>query len=277
MTNEEYWIQRDIKRYLHYTNQVKKVDKELRRLYLNYRKELLDELKIMTLTVQAHNSKSNQVKLNKIQDNIKKVDTILDSLEKAVDDITTNYVAGIYIADKTNLVKALQEAFPEVDITFKTPNLKLVEELVRSNYWSGLTFSERLYSNNELLKKNLREIMQAGVIKGQSYSTMAKLLADKMNTNYKNSYRLIKTEMKAAVTKASLDTYKQCNVEYCMTITSGKDNVCSECKKKANKKIRVDKAKPGVNIAPYHPNCTCSIIPVVDLKLPTTSDTIEVE
>lgn len=277
MTNEEYWRYRSNKRYLHYTNQVSKIEKELVKLYKDYKKELLDNLKIATLTVQAHNTKSNQYKLNKIQDEIKKVDTIINSLNKSVDKILCTYLVDNYVADKANFIDALQKQFPNIDITFKTPNVKLVEELVRSNYWSGLTFSERLYSNNEVLKKQLKEIMQAGVIRGQGYNKMATQLSDRLNISYNNAYRLVKTEMKAAITRADLDTYEKCGIEYCKTITSGKDNVCPECKKRANKKIKIKDAKPGVNVSPYHPRCTCSIIPVVSLKLQQTSDTIEVD
>lgn len=277
MTSEEYWRLRNNKRYLHYTNQVSKVEKELKRLYTSYRKELLNELKIMTLTVQAHNSKSNQVKLNKIQDNIKKVDTILDQLDKAVDKVFGNYLVDIYISDKTDLINTLQKVLNKDDITFDMPNVKLVEELVRSNYWSGYTFSTRLHNNIDNLKYNLKEIMQAGVIKGQSYTQMARLLADKTNSSYKSSFRLIKTEMTAAITQANLDTYKQCGVEYVKIINSKKDNVCPYCKKKNNTKVKLNKARIGVNLPPYHPLCNCAAIPVVSLNLPKTDDIIEVD
>lgn len=159
---------------------------------------------------------------------------------------------------------------------FGIPDGKTVEEIIRQN-WSGLTYSQRIWRNSQNLSYNLKETILNGVIKGSSYDQMIRELSLKMNSDKKKTYRLIKTELKAAITRADLDTYEKAGLQYVETITSGKDNVCKECKRLAHKKIRIDKAIPGVNIAPYHPLCTCSVIPVVNIKVPITSDTIELE
>jgi len=263
-SSREYWLQRDLIRYRRYINQVKKIDEELAKYYNQYYKELLNEIKILQYTVIANNSLSNQAKLELAKEKATIIDTILANLSNTVATITTTYLVDNYISNSMTVIKALEKTLNK-KIVFNQPNVKLVEEIIRQN-WNGLTYSERIWKNSQSLNYQLRDTLINGVIKGSSYKDMVKEFSAKMGSDKKRSYTLIKTELKQAISRSDIDTYKRANIEEMEIINSGKSNVCNSCAKKNHRTVKVKDAKPGVNVPPFHPNCTCSTIPVIDLS-----------
>lgn len=264
-SSRDYWIDRDKQRYLRYINQVKKIDNELNGHYSKYSKELKKQIAILQATVVANNSLSNQAKLQLAEETLIIVETILEELAKAVENTTTTYLVNNYLTNSTTIVRAIEKTLKK-KVIFNQPNVKLVEELIRQN-WSGLTYSERIWKNNKSLNYQIKETLISGVIKGSSYKDMVKEFTAKMGSDKKRSYVLLKTELKQAISRSDIDTYQRAGIEEMEIINSGKKNVCKSCAPKNHKKVKIKDAKPGVNIPPFHPNCTCSTIPVIDLSI----------
>ena len=64
--------------------------------------------------------------------------------------------------------------------------------------------------------------------------------------------------------KSYSDSYKEAGVEYYEYLAVGDDRTSEECMDLNGKIFRLDEARVGENFPPMHPNCRCTIIPVMD-------------
>ena len=94
----------------------------------------------------------------------------------------------------------------------------------------------------------------------------------------KDIERVVRTESKHARNEASAQAYIDMGYEWYMfsSHTEGKssERTCERCREINEEKYRFDKRVVGENFPPLHPNCRCTIIPVIneDKKLKRTKE-----
>lgn len=127
--------------------------------------------------------------------------------------------------------------------------------------WSGQMFSERIWTNRNQLVTQLRSTITNGLIRGSSVQKMSRELAVKMDSSYKNSLRLIRTESAAVIGDATSKSYENLGVgqyQFIATLDNRTSKVCSSLDTKVYK---LSDKQVGVNYPPMHPNCRSAVVP----------------
>jgi SPP1 gp7 family putative phage head morphogenesis protein len=123
-------------------------------------------------------------------------------------------------------------------------------------------FSDRIWSNRTLLVKELRQTITEGLIKGYGNQKMARILKDKVDSNYSNALRLVRTETNYIMGKATIEGYKQSGIVSQYKIVIGFDErTCDKCQAKDGKVYKLEEYEPALTGLPFHPNCRCKLIP----------------
>ena len=72
-------------------------------------------------------------------------------------------------------------------------------------------------------------------------------------------------------TEAAADRYKDAGVTEYEILVAEDERLCNECGAMHGKRFPITEKQPGINAPPFHPNCRCTIIPV----LPDIADSDE--
>ena len=138
---------------------------------------------------------------------------------------------------------------------------RAVEEAINYPYSKDM-FSNRVWDNRDLLVKNLRETLINGLVAGESNQVMARQLKEKMDSNYKNSLRIIRTESSFLMGEASHRAYVENGfIRQYMILATPSDRTCEICMKMDGKTFNLEDKVIGKNYQPFHPNCRCSSKP----------------
>lgn len=148
------------------------------------------------------------------------------------------------------------------------PNQKRLKELSESILFSdfnGTTFSERIWTNQADLQRELEVGIRRTILQGQNPRVAARNLKGLVNTamikkGESASYvaeRLAITESARVQSLAQKVSFEENDIEEYDFIEE--PGACENCKKIArNGPYKVKKMQPGVNAAPIHPFCRCS-------------------
>ena len=171
-------------------------------------------------------------------------------------------------------VRAMSKAFNEqfFDIyysiaiqgkeAFTTINKEGAWHLINSIWCAdGLDFSQRIWNNTELLIETLNEELVACVITGKKTSELKKVLQERFNVSYSSADRIARTEMSHIQNAAAKQRYEDYGIQQMQVWADKDERRCDVCGKLHKKKYPIGAQIP----VPVHPNCRCSIIPVVDI------------
>lgn len=211
-----------------------KYEKELRQRYIASRVSRLQSLQDQTVLQLELLGKSQDVKTYKLLQEIYK-DT---------------YYHGLYNASaKTGLHGRFDRLSTEaVEQICKTP-------------WSNKSFSERIWSNNDKLIKEVRSILSQGAMRGTSIDRMSRQLAKRMEVDYHRAECLIRTESAFIREQAAADAYKQMGVKRYQYLATLDRRTSLICRSLDNQVFAVNEKAAGVNYPPMHPRCRSTTIP----------------
>lgn len=138
--------------------------------------------------------------------------------------------------------------------------------------WSGANFSERIWSNRDKLAGIVRNELTKGMYQGKSSQNICKEISKRMEGSKNDIMRVIRTERSHAVNKAKLEQYKDTGFEYYKYKAAiGQNRTCERCQKlhkeSEEKPIKLSEAVEGENFPPLHPNCRCTIVPVIEYDI----------
>lgn len=159
------------------------------------------------------------------------------------------------------------------NVSFSLLNYKAVEEIVNTKF-KGEHFSKRIWKNRDnlgkLIEKNLQDIVASGMNKDKAVEQIMNI----HNSSFANADRLVRTETMRCINSGQLETYKARGRTHGYYSYSKDRRTCDKCKK-----LGEDTKKnplPLEELEPvHHPNCRCTILPVVDLKKYEKDDIIE--
>lgn len=134
--------------------------------------------------------------------------------------------------------------------------------------WSGANFSENIWKNRDKLAGVVRNELTKGIYQGKSSQRICNEISKRMDGSKDDIMRVVRTERSHAVNKAKLEQYKDVGFEYYEYIAAiGQNRTCERCRKvhKESEKepIELSKAVEGENFPPLHPNCRCTIVPIM--------------
>ena len=200
--------------------------------------ELLLELNTLAMKSRITRWESLQYEIDK-QLNKLAITTEKETKELLTDTLKDNYNRNVFnISKKAGFVA-----------NFSGINNKTVERVL-SYPWSGSNYSDRIWNNKQQLSKIIKEEMTQMVIQGRDSRTIAKRVATRMDTSYKNAVRLVQTEHSYVMNEASKYTYEDLGIEKYEFLATLDSRTCSVCGKLDGKVFKLTEAKVGINYPP---------------------------
>lgn len=154
----------------------------------------------------------------------------------------------------------------QADIGLKGVNtilpLKQIERAIQYP-WSGENFSERIWSNRDKLSRVLKTEIKQSLIQGVNPQKLNKRIREQMGSGYKETQRLVRTELNYALNEATKIAYEEDEIEEYEFLAEVDNRTSVICKELNGQIFKVKDAVVGVNYPPMHPNCRSTTIPVI--------------
>ena len=160
--------------------------------------------------------------------------------------------------------------YAEEQLGFGTNFYRIDSEMLQvviGNPWcNGKDFSERIWANREALAQTLQNEIANGLIRGEDYKTMSRILQQKFeNTSQKQAERLVFTEDTYLSNEAKIRPFERnaayTHYEY---LCVEDHRTCETCRALSGQTFEISKRNAGLNFPPMHPWCRCTVMPVVE-------------
>lgn len=174
------------------------------------------------------------------------------------------------------LSKAFQKQWHDIynsvalpgEAAFSTIDNALVEQMINEIWCAdGRSWSQRIWINNNKLQEALNENLIHVLVAGKKTTELKKLLQEQFNVSYGRANSLVRTEIAHIQTKAAAKRYQDYGLEKYEILGREKDNCGNhgaDCHEMDGKVFYYNEMSIGKNAPPFHPNCRCAIIPVID-------------
>lgn len=149
----------------------------------------------------------------------------------------------------------------EPKIHYSTISTEAAEQIINSVWVAdGKSWSERVWDNTSKLADTLNDELLHCVVTGKKTSQLKELLQERFNASYAEADRLARTEIAHIQTEAAKKRYEDYGIDYVEIWADKDERRCEVCGKLHKKRYPIGAEVP----IPAHPNCRCSIIPVVE-------------
>lgn len=283
--SSEYWDNRALKRLNEaeqisdehiknikkiYEQAYKNIEGEISRVYKNYSKDTgLDVEKLKTKLSKSETSKIwkllTKMGLNKyVKNNYKSRISRLEQIQAQI------YAKAKMIYTKEELEQTMcyngvinssyykavydTQMGTGYDFSFNKIDNNLMKSIL-SEKWSGKNYSQRIWSNTDILAETVSEIVGAALSSGQSIEKTAKQIRDRFKVGKYYSERLVRTETNYFNNQADAMAYKEMGIDKYVFVATLDNKTSEVCQDKDNKVFNYDEMSVGENFPPMHPNC----------------------
>lgn len=256
--NSEYWEKRIANSTWKQYNSLEERNKKLLEFYIDASESIKDELytlaeKYSKDGVLSRTEMHKQNRLQKLNQNFEK---IIEDLGYKVETFAKENMQQGFENVNENIATEMGE------IDFAMPNKNLMEKLFEEE-WRGDSFSGRLWKNQRKLARGLNSILLVGLQQGKTATEMAIQLHNFMGKGFNECHRLVRTETMHYLNSATLQRYKNANVEYVQIWAAADERTCTTCGGYHTQTYPIEK----VPILPLHANCRCTYLPVTDKEM----------
>lgn len=271
MTDAEKYSEEYIKRIKRiYEQAFKNIDAEIERVYNNYSKDTgLDVQKLKELLTYKETSKMwktlKRQGLDKyIKQNYKSRISRLEQIQAQI------YAKAKLIYDKEELENTMcykgvvnntyykavydTQMGTGYDFSFSKLDNNTLNTLLNEK-WSGKNYSQRIWTNTDILANSLSEIVGGALIIGQGIEKTAKQIRDRFNVSKYYAERLVRTETNYFHGQADLMAYEDMGVDKYVFVAVLDNRTSLICQELDGKVFKTKDAQVGVNLNPMHPNC----------------------
>jgi phage head morphogenesis protein, SPP1 gp7 family len=203
-------------------------------------------------------------KLNRLESLLKQTELNLKILTKDYENSSKEHLAENYKQSYSEAAHSLYDC-PTVDfdLTFNRFDENAIEQIVNTK-WSNKDFSGRIWGHYDNMANDLQGILNVGIALGYSVEKMSNQITDRMNVNYSNAKRLIRTESNYILSKATQSLYNNVKLERYQYLATLDYKTSEICQSLDNKIFYVKDMQIGVNCNPMHPNCRSTTIPYLE-------------
>lgn len=132
-------------------------------------------------------------------------------------------------------------------------------------YWKdNKNFSDRIWTNQAQLNESLKNSIIDAAVVGDSYMDVAQNIMKNFGVSYNSAVRLVRTELARVQNQSTIEKYKDIGIDKLSVICVWDDRTCQICLDHEGKEVRVDEVVIGENVGPFHPNCRCTTIAVMN-------------
>lgn len=142
---------------------------------------------------------------------------------------------------------------------------KIIKNLI-AYPWSGTNYSSRIWENRSALSKVLKQEIVQSFIQGISVKDLTNKMMGRLESDKKNTERLVRTELSYALNKATKLSYEDSEIEEYEYLAEIDSRTSQECKNLNGQVFKTEDAKAGVNYPPMHPHCRSTTIPVISYE-----------
>lgn len=129
--------------------------------------------------------------------------------------------------------------------------------------WSGRNYSARVWRNTDQLAQMLEDEIEAAFLSGKSVRRMANVIMDRFGVGYRAAECLVRTETSYVQNQTAAQSYRDAGCTEYEILTASDRRTCRRCAAQNGKRYPFTAMQPGENAPPFHPNCRCTILPVV--------------
>lgn len=256
--NKNYWQKRVKKFDEIYTTETTQVLDDLEYYYKQTYNEVARELAVLQAKYPRGTNTLPSAQEVLLQETLVNIDNQLTLLYENEARIIGNSLRNTYVSTYMMIDDSLKKI--GIDVKDMLPNA--VEDAVRYN-WSGATYSDRIWQHKNNLMFNMKETINRGLIRDSSYHEMAEELSQRMNVSYDACRNLINTEVAAVQNRATLNNYENNGIEKYEVSAILDTRTCSHCNDHDGEIEEVGNGVMGQNLPPYHVNCRCCILPII--------------
>ena len=129
---------------------------------------------------------------------------------------------------------------------------------IATENWSGISFSSRIWKNAEGFNIRVMEDVESLVIGGKMPADVKKQLMEDYNVGWREADRLIRTESSRAYNKSAKDSYISAGIQEGEYLAES--DCCDICREFKGRRLPLGEFPE----LPMHPNCRCTIAPIVE-------------
>ena len=129
--------------------------------------------------------------------------------------------------------------------------------------WSGRNYSARVWRNTDQLAQMLEDEIEAAFLSGKSVRRMANVIMDRFGVGYRAAECLVRTETSYVQNQTAARSYEDAGCTEYEILTASDRRTCRRCAGQNGKRYLFTEMRAGENAPPFHPNCRCTILPVV--------------
>lgn len=145
-------------------------------------------------------------------------------------------------------------------------NAKTAKTIANSSF-KNATFSERIWSQQDLLKNDLYGILSTSLIQGRNPREFIPKVRKSFDVTRYQAERLLRTELTRVRIQAQAESYEANGIDEYEYVACGLRDVCPICKVLDKQIFKLKDMEIGENAPPMHPNCHCSTAPYSDRKV----------
>ena len=129
--------------------------------------------------------------------------------------------------------------------------------------WSGRNYSARIWRNTDQLAQMLEDEIEAAFLSGKSVRRMANVIMDRFGVGYRAAECLMRTETSYVQNQTAARSYQDVGCTDYEILTASDRRTCRRCAAQNGRRYLFTEMQAGENAPPFHPNCRCTILPVV--------------
>ena len=145
-------------------------------------------------------------------------------------------------------------------------NAKTAKTIANSSF-KNATFSERIWSQQDLLKNDLYGILSKALIQGRNPREFIPKVRKSFDVTRYQAERLLRTELTRVRIQAQDESYEANGIDEYEYVACGLKDVCPICKVLDKQIFKLKDMEIGENAPPRHPNCHCALAPHSDRKV----------
>lgn len=228
-------------------------------VYLDKVKKLIEQGADLTKyeeTLKKLSARAYVTKLQELQNNLNSEITLLTGEQQVK---LTQTLGDSYLQGYFKTVYALQKGIG-FGYSFTVPNNQDVKKVLQTP-WNGNNYSKSIWNNKAKLTNWLNTDLPRHFAAGNSVQQMSNDLVNKVETNYKNAVRLVRTEVNYITNQSTMDAYEEQNVDRYQILATLDSRTSEICRDMDGKVFNTSDKKVSVNMPPFHVNCRTTTIP----------------
>ena len=285
----DYWHKREAKAHRKRHQRERIYEKEIKRIYRETRDEIQKEIdafyaryaeeegisiamakrRVSRLDIDEYAEKAKQYVADKDlspqanrEMKLYNLTMKVNRLEMLKAQIGLKLIVGYNALEKYFGVTLAEEAMEEYrhqagvlgDSVIGDVNSRVVKNIVTASFHNA-TWSDRIWTNQDLLKSELDKLLSRGLTQGKNPRELARDLRKVFDVSTYEAERLMRTELCRVQTDAQMQSYKTNGFDQYTFIACGIGDVCEICKEIDGKHFNCKDMEPGLNAPPMHPNC----------------------